>query len=155
MMDTISPKQAASLIGVTEGTLKQWRSHQQRMRDLPYFDYPSGIKYSLTDVHDWRRKNGLLRGYVKVTKCIEDQKSEIDIDDLDVYISSREASIILEVSVSTLEQWRGNPKRLRDLPFYNHPSGIRYRRSEIQAWLRGLRKVPEPKQSTRGGVTND
>lgn len=58
----ISAKEAASIIGVTEGVLAKWRSHDRRVTDSPEIK-PLGppfvtvsarcIRYSKAAVHAW------------------------------------------------------------------------------------------------------
>lgn len=50
--DRLSPSQVAGLLGVTDGTLRNWRSQ----RKGPPFYKVGRVFYSRMDVHDWLAK---------------------------------------------------------------------------------------------------
>lgn len=51
---TLKPEQAASLLGVTEGTLRRWRRHPEKKKELPFLRMsPLLIRYSMKDISNY------------------------------------------------------------------------------------------------------
>jgi len=60
----------------------------------------------------------------------------------EIYLTTDQVAGILQVSVKTLESWRRT--QVRGLPFCRQGRFVRYRLSDLEAYMRGI--VIEPHQ---------
>jgi hypothetical protein len=52
-------------------------------------------------------------------------------------LTTRQAAEMLNFKENTLCQWRVNPEKFKDLPFVKSGRSVRYRLSDIQAFING------------------